>query len=137
MAKPIAARLREAFEYSVIFVMESVDDNVADLSEEQGRDIDTLAALKKSIRAVPHDLIEQTIQLRARNGEAFDNSLTAMCAAICDTFRPATATEFVEKLNEDIRSEIEFGKSKGRELARDVRELELEAALVAPVALDN
>jgi hypothetical protein len=61
--------------------------------------------------------------LRAKNGEAFDNSLTAMCAAICDTFRPATATEFVEKLNEDIRSEVELGRSKGRELAREVREL--------------
>jgi hypothetical protein len=31
---PITARLREAFEYSVIFLMEKVDDNVAYLSEE-------------------------------------------------------------------------------------------------------
>jgi hypothetical protein len=29
--------------------------------------------------------------------------------------RPGTAAEFMEKLSEDIRSEIEFGKSKGRE----------------------
>ena len=97
MAKPITARLREAFEYSVIFLMEKVDDNVADLSEEDGRDIDTFDALKKSIRAVPHDLIEQTIQLRVRDGQAFENSLTAMCAAVCDTFRPANAAEFLAK----------------------------------------
>jgi hypothetical protein len=127
MAKPITARLREAFEYSVIFLMEKVDDVVADLSEEDGRDIDTFDALKNSIRAVPYDLIEQTIQLRARDGEAFENSLTAMCAAICDTFRPATAADFVEKLNEDIRSEIELGKSKGRKVAREVREIQLHS----------
>ena len=66
-------------------------------------------------RRLPPELIEQTIQLRVRNPEAFENSVSAMCAAVCDTFRPLTAADFVQKVNEDIRSEIELGKSKGRE----------------------
>jgi hypothetical protein len=97
-----------------------------------GRDIDTFDTLQKSICAVPHDLIEKTIQLRARNDEAFENSLTAMCAAVCDTFRPVTAAEFVEVLNKDIRSEIESGESIGREVARKRREL--RAAFAEPVS---
>src|SRR5271155_4410654 len=87
------------------------------------------------VRVVPHDLIEQTIQLRARDGEAFENSLTAMCTAVCDTFRPVTAAEFVEILNKDIRSEIELGKSIGREFAGKVQEL--RAAFPEPVAAQN
>ena len=135
MSKSMTARLSEAFEYSVVFLMEKADDIVGDLSEEDARDIDTFDALKKSISAVPHELIEQTIQLRASNSEAFENSLTAMCAAVCDTFRPAMAAEFVEKLNEDIRSEIELGKSKGREVADEVREL--RTAFAVPLAAEN
>jgi hypothetical protein len=75
-------------------------------------------------------LIEQTIQLRARNEEAFENSVSAMCAAVCDTFRPVTAAEFIEKVNGDIRSELELGKSKGRERGAFLREV--EAMTVAP-----
>jgi len=135
MSESVAARLEEAFEFSVIFFMEKVDDVVADLSEEDRRNIDTFSALQKSIHAVPPELIEQSIQLRARNEEAFENSLTAMCTAVCDTFRPVTAAEFVEVLNEDIRSEIELGKSIGREVARKRREL--RAAFLEPVAAEN
>ena len=47
-----------------------------------------------------------------------------MCAAVCDTFRPTTAAEFVEKVNEDIRSELELGKSRGRERSVFLREVE-------------
>jgi hypothetical protein len=135
MAKSLAARLEEAFEYSVIFHFEKVDDIVSDLTDEDGRNIETFNALKISIRAVPHALIEQAIQLRAINGEAFENSLTAMCAAVCDTFRPANATAFIEKLNEDIKSEIELGTSKGRDLVREGREI--EAAFPVPVAAET
>jgi hypothetical protein len=77
-----------------------------------------------------YELIEQTIQLRTRNAEAFENSVSAMCAAVCDTFRPLTAADFLQKVNEDIRSEFEFGKSKGREHGVLRRELEEMAAEV-------
>jgi hypothetical protein len=70
VAKSATARLGEAFEYSAIFLLEKVDDNAADLSDEDVRDINTFDALKKSIRAIPPYLIGQVIQLRARNGEA-------------------------------------------------------------------
>jgi hypothetical protein len=120
---------------AILFHFEKVDDIVSDLTDEDGRDIETFNALKISIRAVPHALIEQTIQLRAINGEAFENSLTAMCAAVCDTFRPANAAVFIEMLNDDIRSEIELGKSKGRDLACEIREI--EAAIPMPVAAET
>jgi hypothetical protein len=93
-----------------------------------------LNALKRSIGAVPHELIEQTIQLHAQNPEAFENSVGALCAAVCDTFRPATATEFVEKLNEDIRSDIDLGRSKGRDYAREISDV--QAAFAASVVTD-
>ena len=87
------------------------------LSDEEGRNTDTFDVLDRSIRDIPLVLIEKAIELRTSNPKAFRNSLTAMCAAVCDTFRPATAAEFVERLNQDIRSEIEAGKSIGREYA--------------------
>jgi dsRNA-specific ribonuclease len=132
MAKTIAGRLSEAFEYSVVYLFEKVDDVAENMSEEDGRDIATFDALKKSLRAVPHELMEQTIQLRAQNPKAFENSVRAMCAAICDTFRPATAAEFVEMLNKDMRSEIKLSRSKGRDYADAVRRIEASSA--APVS---
>jgi hypothetical protein len=58
-----------------------------------------------------------------------------VCAAVCDTFRPATAEQFVVKLNEDLRSEIELGRSEGRKLAGEIREI--KAAFAVPVAAEN
>jgi hypothetical protein len=124
VAKSMSGRLCEAFEYSVVFLFEKVDDIAEKLSDEDSRSVRTFGELKKSVRNIPHELIEQTIQLRARNYDAFENSLTAMCAAVCDTFRPASAAEFVEKLNDDIRSEIELGRSQGRRFAGLEREAE-------------
>jgi hypothetical protein len=134
MAKSVIARLREAFEYSVVYICEKVDDIAENMSEEDVRDMETFDALKKSIRSIPHELIEQTIQLQAKDPAVFENSVVALCAAVCDTFRPATATEFVEKLNEDIRSDIELGRSVGRDYAREIEEMKSGAA---PVAVEN
>jgi hypothetical protein len=61
------------------------------------------------------------------NLDAFENSLTAMCGAVCDTFRPGTAADFIERLNADIRSEIETGKSAGGEIAHFVREIQFHS----------
>jgi hypothetical protein len=135
MAKSVAARLSEAFEYSAVYIWEKVGDIAEDMSEKDVRDLATFGALEKSVRDVPYELIEQTIQLHARNSDAFESSLTVMCSAVCDTFRPATAAEFIEKLNADIRSEIDTGKSSGGEFAR--RKRECDAAFAAPVAAEN
>ena len=132
MAKSVIARLREAFEYSVVYLWEKVDDVADDLSEEDVRDMATFNALQKSIRAIPHELIELTIQLHSQHPEVFENSLGALCGAVCDTFRPASAAEFVEKLNQDMRSDIELGRSMGRDYARDIQAL--KAAVPTPVA---
>ena len=134
MAKALVARLREVFDEGQIYIWQKNGDLVENLSEEDARDMDTFVALQRSLRSIPHELIEQTIQLHSKNPEAFENSAQALCAAVCDTFRPVTAAEFVEKLNEDIRSEIEFGKSKGQEYGRAVREWET-AAVELPTAV--
>lgn len=117
MFETVSTRLSQAFRYSAIFYWENVDDIAENLSDEEGRNTDTFDVLDRSIRDIPLVLIEKAIELRTSNPKAFRNSLTAMCAAVCDTFRPATAAEFVERLNQDIRSEIEAGKSIGREYA--------------------
>jgi len=126
MAKSVSARLKEAFEYSVIFHLEKTEFG-HELTDDELRDIKTFEALEKSLRDVPHELMEQTIQLRVKNLDAFENSLTAMCSAVCDTFRPGTAAEFIERLNADIRSEIETGKSAGGEIAHFVREIQFHS----------
>jgi hypothetical protein len=50
----------------------------------------------------------------AGNPEAFEDSTLALCNAIGDDFSPAAA-EFVERINGDMRSEIDLGRSKGRD----------------------
>jgi hypothetical protein len=121
MAKSVAARLKEAFEFSVIYRLEQAELG-DELTDEELHDIRTFEALQGAMSDVPHELIEQTIQLRAKNRDAFEYSLTATCSAVCDTFRPSAA-EFIERLNADIRSEIDTGKSQGGKLARFVEGL--------------
>jgi hypothetical protein len=127
MTQSVPACLSEHFICSAYFSLEQTDTG-GKLTEEQWRDVKTFEDLDNSLDSVPLELIEQTIQLRARNPEAFENSVSAMCAAVCDTFRPLTAADFLQKVNEDIRSEFEFGKSKGRENSEIMREVEEMAA---------
>jgi hypothetical protein len=114
MTQSVSTFLSEHFLCSAHFFLEQTDTG-GKLTEEQWRNVKTFEDLDNSLGAVPPELIEQTIQLRARSPEAFENSVSAMCAAVCDTFRPLTAADFVQKVNEDIRSDIELGKSIGRE----------------------
>jgi hypothetical protein len=127
MTQSVSAFLSEHFICSAHFFLEQTDTG-GKLSEEQWRTVKAFEDLDNSLGKVPPELIEQTIQLRAQNAEAFKNSVSAMCAAVCDTFRPLTAADFLQKVNEDIRSEFEFGKSKGRERGVLLRELEEMAA---------
>jgi hypothetical protein len=127
MAQSVTAFLSEHFLCSAHFFLEQTDTG-GKLTEEEWRSVKTFEDLDDSIERLPPELIEETIQLRARNAEAFENSVSAMCAAVCDTFRPLTAADFLQKVNEDIRFEFEFGKSKGRERGVLLRELEEMAA---------
>jgi hypothetical protein len=88
MAKSVAARLKEAFEYSVIYRLEQAELG-DELTDDELHDIRTFEALQMSMPDVPPELIEQTIQLRTKNHDAFEYSLTATCSAVCDTFRSA------------------------------------------------
>lgn len=114
MTQSVSVFLSEHFLCSAHFFLEQTDTG-GKLTEEQWRNVKTFEDLDNSLDGVSPELIEQTIQLRARNSEAFEHSVSAMCAAVCDTFRPLTAADFLQKVNEDIRSDFELGKSKGRE----------------------
>jgi hypothetical protein len=130
MTQSVPAFLSEHFVSSAHFFLEQTDTG-GKLTEEQWRNVKTFEDLDGSVGSLSPELVEQTIQLRARNPEAFENSVSAMCAAVCDTFRPLTAADFLQRVNEDIRSEFEFGKSQGREhgvLLREVEEMAAEFA---------
>ena len=103
--RKIEKRLEEAFEYSAIWHFEMVDDRVEELTEEDGRDIDTFRALEKSVKEISPALMQDTADLAAKYPDVFEQSLTALCGSVCDQFRPATAAEFVEQLNAFIRRE--------------------------------
>jgi hypothetical protein len=100
MTQSVPAFLSEHFICSAHFFLEQTDTG-GKLTEEQWRNVKTFEDLDNSLDGVPLELIEQTIQLRARNAEAFENSVSAMCAAVCDTFRPLTAADFLQTVNED------------------------------------
>ena len=103
--REMSERLAEAFEYSAIWYFEKVDDMVEELTEEDGRNIDTFRALEKSVNEMSPALIQDAADLAAKYPELFEQSLTTLVSSVCDQFRPATAAEFVEKLNRYIRSE--------------------------------
>jgi hypothetical protein len=103
--RKMAERLDEAFEYSAIWYLEKADQMGEGLTDEEGRNVDLFYALQKSLKEVPPVLIEDTADLAAKYPEMFEQSLTTLCGRVCDQFRPASATEFVEKLNSYIRRE--------------------------------
>jgi hypothetical protein len=103
MYREMTARLEQAFEYSAIWHFEMVDDRVEELTEEDGRDIDTFRALEKSVREISPALMQDTADLAAKYPEVFEQLLITLCGSVCDQFRPATAADFVGQLNIFIR----------------------------------
>jgi hypothetical protein len=115
MAKSVITKIRKVLLCAAHFDLERGCEFDQPLTEEEWRRIRTWQALEASVEAVPHEIIEQTVQLRARNPEAFENSTLALCNAIGDDFSPAAA-EFVERINNDMRSEIDLGPKQGPRL---------------------
>jgi hypothetical protein len=105
VVRNVTERLAEAFEYSAIWYFEMVDDMVEELTEEDARNIDTFRALEKSVMEMSPALMQDAADLAANYPELFEQALTTLVSSVCDQFRPATATEFVEKLNGYIRRE--------------------------------
>ena len=101
-------RLEQAFEYSAIWYFEKVDDKVEELTEEDGRNIDTFRALEK---------IRQGYLAGSDAGcERACGKISGVCSSahlhrasqqrMYGQFRhPATAAGFVEQLNTFIRRE--------------------------------
>jgi hypothetical protein len=76
---------------------------VEQLTEEDGRNIDTFRALEKSVKDISPALMRDVADLASKYPDVFELSLTTLVSSVCDQFRPATAAEFVEKLNSYIR----------------------------------
>jgi hypothetical protein len=105
MYREMTQRLEQAFEYSAVWYFEMVDDMVEKLTEEDGRNIELFRALEESVKEIPPALMQDAAELAAKYPEVFELSLTTLLSSVCDQFRPATAAEFVEKLNRYIRHE--------------------------------
>lgn len=84
MHDDIAKQLEQTFEYSAIWVLEKL---------EYGED---------TVARVPATLMEDTAVLAAKYPDAFERSLYAL---LLNQSRPATAAEFVERVNEDVRKQ--------------------------------
>jgi hypothetical protein len=96
-------RLDEAFEYAAIEYLEKADHTGEELTDEEGRNVDLLYALQKSVKAISPELIQEASELEAKYPVMFEESLVTLLRSVSDQFRPATAVEFVEKLNNHIR----------------------------------
>lgn len=81
----MAKRLEVAFEYSAIWYFEKVDDMVEELTEEDGRNIDTFRALEKSVKEIPPALMQDADELAAKYPDVFELSLTTLLSAACAT----------------------------------------------------
>src|ERR1700728_1896863 len=98
--------LDEAFEYSAVWYLEKSEVG-EELTDEQGRNIDSFYALQKSVKEIPPALMQEASELAAKHTAVFQQSLESLLGSVTDQFRPATAAEFVEKLTSHIRRETE------------------------------
>jgi len=99
----MSERLAEAFEYSAIWYLEKGE--FEELTEEEGRNVDTFRAFEEVVTEISPALMQDAAELAAKYPDVFEQSLTTLLGSVSDQFRPATAAEFVEKLNRYIRHE--------------------------------
>lgn len=100
----IADLLRESFDADFEWLMTSVGDMVEDLPPHQNRALDILSRLSDTVEAVPADKAADTMMLLESLGQAkFNEVLLYRLESLGHSFLPATATQFVERLNGDLR----------------------------------
>jgi hypothetical protein len=102
MSGAMAGRLAEAFEYSAVFFLELTDTG-GQLTDEEGRNVDTFRALEESVKDIPAALLEDTAQLAEKYPDEFERWLYGLIGRVSDQYRPATAAEFVAKLNSHVQ----------------------------------
>jgi hypothetical protein len=78
-----------------------------DLTDEQGRNVDSFYALQKAVREISPALMQEASELAVKYPAVFQRSLESLLGSVSDQFRPATAAEFVERLNSHVRRETE------------------------------
>ena len=98
--------LEQAFEYSAVWYLEKAEFG-EELTDEQGRNVDSFYALQESVREISPALMQEASELAAKYPAMFQQSLESLLGSVSDQFRPTTAAEFVEKLNSHIQRKTE------------------------------
>jgi hypothetical protein len=102
MSNKMRKRLAVAFRYSAIWWLEKVEGG-EELTDEEDRNVNTFWVLAEAVADAPTALVQETAMLAAKHPRIFQRSLTASLSSVSDKYRPQTAAEFVEKLNERVR----------------------------------
>lgn len=75
-----------------------------DREDHESRMVVMLEGLRDGVSDVPSELLRETDTLRSRSPDRFEKVLRALIPYVgSDHFRPETATQFVQKLNEFAR----------------------------------
>jgi hypothetical protein len=100
-------KLTETFQAAAVWHYEISDIAHRKLSDEEDRNIESFAALAASVKDIPDALRERAADLATRHPDVFEQTLRILVTHVSDEFRPATATEFVTRLNRHIESVAE------------------------------
>lgn len=106
MISEMTERLAQAFKYAAVWYLEPTISGV-ELTDEEGRNVNSFRSFEMSVEDVPAALMEEMAELAKKYPDLYDNSLMTLLSSVSDTFRPATATEFVEKLNIYVLAEAQ------------------------------
>jgi hypothetical protein len=103
----IQRKLTETFQAAACFHYETSDIAHRKLTAEEDRNIESFEALAASVKDIPDALRQQTADLATRHRDVFEQTLRILVTHVSDEFRPATATEFVERLNRHVENVAE------------------------------
>jgi hypothetical protein len=105
-----ATDLKKMFDASMFDRLEAYevlpDGKSFERSDEDESAIGTFEILLATVDAMPAPLVNAAEELRAAEPERFKNLLSRNLQAVGYGFSPAGATEFVEVLNQSVRSDM-------------------------------
>jgi hypothetical protein len=105
----IATDLKQQFEWAMDLSLEAYevlpDGKSFVRSDEDENAITLFKDLLNSVDAIPSSLIASTEKIRAAVPELFEKTLALSVQAVKAGFLPTSATEFVETLNQAVKTE--------------------------------
>jgi hypothetical protein len=107
----IQRKLAETFEAAAVWHYEISDIAHRKLTDEEDRNIESFEALAASVKDIPNALQEHAANLAKRHPDVFEQTLRILVTHVSDDFRPATATEFVTRLNRHVENVAEVERT--------------------------